>query len=293
VSAGRRRWRVVALGLALVAALAFFVLVQPPGAALPSADGGPPGPATNPAPGSLLADVLDAHGGVERWEGLATLRVRLRFGGLAFRMRLAEPAPDPRWVELDLRTPRSVFSDFPEPGQRGVFTPERVWIESADGHVLRALDAPRSALLSSRRRQIWWDDLDLLYFAGYAAWNYFQGPFLLLRDGVAAHELEPWEEDGERWRRLAVRFHDSVPTHSREQVFYYGPDLRQRRHDYRPDVFAAWADAAHYSEGYRDFGGLSLPTRRKVVPRNADGTTEAGPTLVWIEILEVEGVPAQ
>jgi hypothetical protein len=292
VSAGRI-WLAGSIAVVATAGAAFIGFVKPPGAELPPPDAAPPAASASPAPGSLVADVLAAHGGVERWLELDALRVRIRFGGFAFRMRFAEPSPDPRWVEIDLRTPRSVFSDYPEPGQRGVFTPERVWIESADGHLLRALDAPRSVLLGSRRRQLWWDDLDLLYFAGYAAWNYFQGPFLLLHDGALARELEPWEENGERWRRLAVRFHDSVPTHSREQVFYYGPDLRQRRHDYRPDVFAAWADAAHYSEDYRDFAGLSLPTRRKVVPRNADNTTESGPTLVWIEILDVETVPAR
>jgi hypothetical protein len=279
--------------LASALAGAFAVFVEPPGAALAPPDAATPSAPASPAPGSLLADVLAAHGGALRWRALDALRVRLRFGGFAFQMRFAEPEPIARWLEVDLRMPRSVFSDYPEAGQRGVFTPERVWIEAADGRVLRALDAPRAALLASRRRQLWWDDLDLLYFAGYAAWNYFQGPSLLLRAGVEAREIEPWTEDGETWRRLAVRFHDSVPTHSREQVFYYGPDLHQRRHDYAPDAFAAWAAAAHYTREYRDFGGLLLPTRRQVVPRNADGSTEARPTLVWIDVLEVKGVPAR
>lgn len=264
--------------------------MEPPGAALPPSDTRAPVAALPPAPGSLLSGVLAAHGGIERWRTLDALRVKLRFGGAAFQLRFIEPEPVARWLELDLRSPRSVFADYPEPGQRGVFTPERVWIEGADGNPLRALDQPRDVLLASRRRQLWWDDLDLLYFAGYAAWNYFQGPFLLVRDGVEAREVEPWQENGETWRRLTVRFHASLPTHSREQVFYFGDDFHQRRHDYAPDVFAAWADAAHYTSDYREFGGLWLPTRRKVVPRGEDNRPASGPTLVWIEVLEVEGV---
>lgn len=203
-------------------------------------------------------------------------------------MRFAEPGPLPRWLELDLKVPRVVFEDYPRPGQRGVFTRDRVWIEDADGEVLHALDHPRERLLGSRRRQLWWDDLDLLYFAGYASWNYLQGPFLLLRDGVEVREIEPWTEGGETWRRLRVCFHDAVPTHSREQVFYFDREFRQRRHDYRPDVYAAWAQAAHYTHDYRSFDGLRLPARRVVLPRGRDNRPAAGPVLVWIELLAVE-----
>lgn len=273
---------------------AFLLLVVPPDAALlRAASTGAPAPAALPEPGSLLDRVLIAHGGVERWRGVGRMRLKLRFGGAAFKLRFVEPEPRERWVELDLGTPRSVIEDYPGPGQRGNFTAERVWIEGAGGAVLRSLDRPRDVLLHSRRRQLWWDDLDLIYFAGYASWNYLQGPFLFLRDGVEVREMEPWRESGETWRRLAVRFHDSLPTHSREQVFYYDDDLRQRRQDYTADVFASWADAAHYSSEYREFDGLWLPTRRRVLPRGSDNRPAAGPTLVWIEISDVQLLPSR
>lgn len=274
---------------ALGGVLAF--VSRPPGAE--PREPGPPPAARAPEPGSLLERVLAAHGGVARWQRLEKLRVKLRFGGAAFKLRLAEPEPLERWVELDLREPQSIWSDYPKPGQRGVFGAERVSIETADGRELRALEHPREVLLGSRRRQLWWDELDLLYFAGYASWNYFQGPFLLLRDGVEAREIESWDEGDVRWRRLAVRFHGEIPTHSREQVFYYDESFRQRRHDYAPRSFAGWADAAHYSSRYRQFEGLWLPTRRRVVPRRDDNTTASAPTLVWIEVLEVEPVAAR
>lgn len=279
--------------LALVA-LAIVVFVRPPGAELAMLRvHSDPKPAAIPEPGSLLEQVLNAHGGVERWRQFESLRARVRFGGMAFKMRQVEPEPTDHWVEIDLRNPRTVIGDYPEPGQRGVFTPAKVWIEAADGSVLRSMDAPRAVLLRSRRRQLWWDELDLTYFAGYAIWNYLQGPFLLVRDGVEVRELEPLNELGERWRCLEARFYDSVPTHSVRQVFYYGPDFLQRRHDYEPDVYASWARAAHYTSEYRDFGGLRFPTKRRVVPRAADGQAASGPVLVWIELLDLELEPAR
>ncbi len=269
--------------------LAFIVFVRPPGDAVAALNpDSQPAPVPMPAPGSLLDQVLRAHGGVDRWKQVDTLRARVRFGGMAFKLRLIEPESLDRWVEIDVRDPRTVLEDYPQPGQRGIFTPARVWIEGPEGSVLQSLEDPRNVLMDSRRRQLWWDDLDLLYFAGYAIWNYLQGPFLLLRDGVEVQELEPWNENGESWRRLSARFHASVPTHSARQVFYYGPDFLQRRHDYRPDVYAAWAEAAHYSFEYREFDGLQFPTRRRVVPRGSDDRAAAGPALVWIEILELK-----
>lgn len=270
-------------------ALAFIVFVRPPGEALPAPVAeSTPAAAAAPEPGGLLDQVLAAHGGVDRWHAVETLRARVRFGGLAFRLRLVEQESVERWIEIDVRKPHTILHDYPEPGQRGIFTPSRVWIEAPDGTVLRSLDNPRAVLLQSRRRQLWWDDLDLLYFGGYAIWNYLQGPFLLLRAGVEVREIAPWSEGGETWRRLAVRFHDSIPTHSAQQVFYYGPDLLQRRHDYVPDVYAPWARAAHYTSAFQENAGLRFPMRRRVVPRAADGSAKKGPLLVWVDILELD-----
>jgi hypothetical protein len=296
--AGRRRWLRITLGIALVIgmllAAAAVVLLRPPGAVIAaSQSAGPATAAPDPAPASLLHQVLAAHGGAERWRGLRALRVKARFGGLAFRTRFIEPGPAARWLEIDLREPRVAFEDYPQPGQRGVFTRDRVWIESADGAMVAALDRPREVLMASRRRQLWWDDLDLLYFAGYAAWNYLQGPFLFLHAGVETREIEPWMEKGETWRRLAVRFHETVPTHSREQVFYFDGEFRQRRHDYRPDVFASWAHAAQYTSDHHRFQGFWFPTRRAVYPRGNDNHAASSPLLVWVEVLDVRVLPLQ
>jgi hypothetical protein len=118
-------------------------------------------------------------------------------------------------------------------------------------------------------------------------WTYISAPFVFLRDGYGLRELEPWEEEGERWRRLAVTFPAGLHTHSREQVFYIDSAGLIRRHDYTAEPFGGWAKAAHYCYDQRSFDGLLLPTRRLVYPRRADNTPRSHPRLVWIEVSQI------
>ena len=234
----------------------------------------------------LLEQMIAAHGGRALWQSLSAVSARLSFGGLAFAARFNRAGLRERWVLVSVNEPHAVLADYPDPGRRGIFTPGRVWIESAGGEVLAERRSPRTAF-SSPRRYLWWDDLDLLYFAGYALWNYLSFPFLLTLPDVEIREIAPWPEAGEIWRRLAVQFPDELPTHSREQIFYFDQHFRLRRFDYDPVLFLPRATAAHYCSEYRNFAGLSMPTRRKVLPRRPDGRVLSRPTLVWIEIEEV------
>ena len=163
--------------------------------------------------------------------------------------------------------PRTVYTPFAGAGRRGLFESGRVRIEDvASGDVVAERADPRAAFRgrAGLRRALWWDDLDLLHFAGYALWNYTSIPFLLTRPGFELAEGEPWEEVGERWRRLDVRFPPEIPTHSPEQSFYFDEAGTLRRHDYTAEPFGGWAKAAHYCHDHRELGGLVVPTRRRV-----------------------------
>jgi len=63
--------------------------------------------------------------------------------------------------------------------------------------------------------------------------------------------------------------------------------LHLRRFDYTPEVFGAWARAAHYCSHYANFSGLLAPTKRMVLPRTPGGRSRPWPVLVWIEVKEV------
>jgi hypothetical protein len=67
-----------------------------------------------------------------------------------------------------------------------------VWIESRDGEVIAERHDPRAVF--GGRRNLWWDDLDLLYFGGYALWGYLCAPFIFTRDGFEIEDEEPWRE---------------------------------------------------------------------------------------------------
>jgi hypothetical protein len=234
----------------------------------------------------LVDTAIEAHGGMARFQSAQEIAARVRCGGFAFAMRFKRGALDRFEGRVSTSEPRAVLSPYPDPGKRGVFERGSVRIES-DGGELLAERANARASFGGLRRQLWWDDLDLLYFAGYALWNYVMAPFMFARPGFELEELEPWTENGERWRRLHVAFPDDIDTHSREQDFYFDERGLLRRLDYTAEVFGGWARAAHYCWEHRPFEGLVVPTRRKVFPRRRDNRPRARPTLVWIEFADV------
>ncbi len=176
------------------------------------------------------------------------------------------------------------LTPYPKPGQRGVLEQDgTVRIETDDGELVQARANARDAFADVRHK-LWWDRLDILYFATYAIWTYVSAPFVLARPDYDVRVLDPWEEDGERWQRFAVHFPEHVHTHSREQVFYIDASGLIRRHDYTAEPIGGWARAAHYCLDHQTFDGLVVPTRRRVFPRRADNRRREHPRLVWIDV---------
>jgi hypothetical protein len=235
---------------------------------------------------ALAEHAIEGHGGMTAWQQTQEIAVQISSGGFAFASKLQGHAV--RGVEARVATSgqRVAFAGYPVAGQRGRLEDDgSVRIETAAGEPSSARENPRAAFGDLRHR-LWWDRLDILYFGTYAIWTYISTPFVFLREGYELRELAPWEERGERWRRLAVRFPDGVHTHSREQVFYVDEAGLIRRHDYTAEPFGGWAKAAHYCFDHRSFDGLLLPTRRLVYPRRSDNRPRPRPRLVWIEVSE-------
>lgn len=246
------------------------------------------------APGrSLLDEVLEAHGGIERWRSAGQIRARVRSGGFLLRTRFPRGTFADYELRVDVAEPRTLFGGFSRGWERGVFEPGRVTIDAEDGSQTESREDPRSAFrgLSGLRRNLRWDLLDAVYFAGYAMWNYLTTPYLLTRDGVEVREGESWIERGETWRRLEATFPEELDTHSPRQTFYVNSEGLIRRHDYTAEVVGGWARAVHYCDRHREFDGLVFPTRRRVFPRGRNNRSRSRPTLVWIELDEVEPAP--
>jgi len=239
---------------------------------------------------SLLAEALEAAGGQSRWRQARRLSARTRTGGLLPRTR----APGNRFadytVTVDFDRQHATLDPYPERGLVGVLDGNTVRIETAAGDQVEARTDPRSRFfgLSGLRRNLRWDALDATYFAGYAMWNYLTTPLLLTRDEIEVTEGRPWVRDGQPWRRLDARFPSDLQTHSAKQSFFFDSDGRLVRHDYTAEVVAARAHAAHYCSAHREFDGLVLPTRRRVLPRRRNLRSLRHPTLVSLEIDGVE-----
>lgn len=238
---------------------------------------------------TLLEEVVEAHGGRERWLAAALVSARVRSAGLLPRTRMPGNRMADYRIAVDVAEPRARLDPFPRPGNVGVFAGREVRIETTDGKVLESRTGPRRAFsgLSGLRRNLRWDALDSVYFAGYAMWNYLTLPRLLTREDVTVREGTDWEEDGERWRRLEVAFPPSIETHSERQTFYFDPLRLLRRHDYVAEVVGGWARAAHYTSEHVEASGLVFPTRRRVYPIGRRNRALGRPTLVALDLSEI------
>ncbi len=234
----------------------------------------------------LLEEAIEAHGGSRRWKKVSEIGAHVRSGGLLMRLKGKPNNFSDYGLNVSTQKQAALFEPYPDPGSSGLFAGDSVRILATDGSVVEERTDPRQAFsgLSGMRRNLWWDDLDALYFAGYAMWNYLNLPFLLERQGFATSEGESMEVDGETWRRLVVTFPEGVHTHSREQTFYFDQRGLLRRHDYSPDVVSKRANGVHLSDEHTEVDGLVFPTRRRVVPRGPGGRAMPGPTIVSIEL---------
>jgi hypothetical protein len=217
--------------------------------------------------------------------------VHVGCGGWAFPLKWQRNALADFTGTVSTSEPHVVIAPYGGPGRRGVLEGGAVRIETGAGEVIASRADPRPCF-RRLRRQLWWDDLDLLYFACYALWGYTNAPFMFRRPGFEIAEAEPWREDGEAWRALQVRFPEDLPAHSREQTFYFDDRGLLRRNDYTAEVFGSWAKAAHYCWEHETFAGVSVPTRRAAMPRRRNGKPLTAVKLVTIAIDDVVARPA-
>jgi hypothetical protein len=219
---------------------------------------------------SLLDRVVSAHGGLDRWRRLHRLTFRIAIGGALLAVKGRSPRRRSLDVDVDPHRVHAVLRPYPRAGCRGVFEPDRVTIESEAGDVVAERPVVRGPDGRVPRKLVW-NDLDLLYFLGYAVWNYAVTPFVFTWPGFECREGSSWREpDGASWQTLYVRYPPGVPTHCRDQVFYFDARGWLCRLDYTADVIGSFARGAHYCTAPREFAGLVVPTRRVVYPRRAD-----------------------
>src|ERR1700741_3318611 len=77
----------------------------------------------------LLGRILDAHGGMDRWNGYERVDATIVSGGGLFPLKGVPQDPSPRHMTAWLHEERSSVSPYGAPDQRTMFTPDRIVIE--------------------------------------------------------------------------------------------------------------------------------------------------------------------
>ena len=250
-------------------------------------------------PVTLLDEVLEAHGGLERWAA----RARDPRPGPLRRAADPHPVPGNRFAtcRLEVAAPSRVGSADAVSARRAgaaSSTTARSGSRPLDGEVLESREHPRELFFgrAGLRRNLRWDALDSIYFAGYALVNYLTPPFLLTRDGVARAR----DRALARGRRDLAPARGALPGRHRHPLASASsstttPTLRLRRHDYTAEVVGGWARAAHMCADHVEVGGLVFPTRRWVRPVGPGQPAAAGPDpgLSALSEIEVDEPPSR
>lgn len=229
----------------------------------------------------LLRFAVDAHGGLSRWNRLKTVKAGLSITGAIWHVKGKPNVLKDVTIEAQLHQERLTMH-FEGQDKRSVFEPNRVSLETEAGRLSESRNDPRTAF-RGHTPETPWDDLHVAYFSSYALWNYLTIPFLYTYPGFVTEELAPWEEDGEQWRALKVIVPDSIASHSRQQVVYFGPDDLLRRHEYTVDILGG-ASGLNYAADYRNVDGIVVPTKRRVYAADANRRKILDPVLVAIDI---------
>jgi hypothetical protein len=236
----------------------------------------------------LLRAAVEVHGGLLRWSQLKTVKASLSITGAIWRLKGKPDMLKDISIEAELHRER-LTTLFNGQGLCTVYEPHRLTIQTESGRLMDSRDDPRSAF-RGHTRETPWDDMHVAYFSSYALWNYLTIPFLYTYPGFMTEELAPWQENGEQWRPLKVVVPDSIASHSREQVVYFGPDGLLRRHEYTVDVMGG-ASGLNYAADYRNVDGIVVPTKRRVYAADANKQKIPEPVLVAIDTRDISFSP--
>jgi hypothetical protein len=216
----------------------------------------------------LLKKVLDAHGGLERWNRFTTLNATIVTGGELWAMKGVAQDTMPREMTVSLHQQSASVTPFGNPHWRTEFRADYIAIETTEGEIVRERSNPRESF-AGHDMNTPWDPLHRAYFSGYAMWTYLTTPFFMAMAGFNVTEITPWQEGPEAWRGLRVEFPEHIASHSRFQDFYFADDGLLRRHDYHVDVAGGFA-AAQYVGEYVEAQGFRFPSRRRAYLRGED-----------------------
>jgi len=243
----------------------------------------PPSPSGKDGLG-LLDVAIEAHGGLARWNKVSSIKIDVSITGAIWYVK---GQPDVlRNIVMVVDTEREqVTSSFVGQDRTTVFEPGRVVVRRTDGTILETKDDPEASF-EGQAADTPWTAIQVAYFSGEALWTYLNTPFLYAEVRFGKEEIGPIDVDGETWRRLKVTFPAAIKSHTREQIFCFGPDGLLRRHDYAVDILDG-ATGLNYASDYREVDGLMFATKRRVYAYEGDYQLVPEPLLVAVDINQI------
>lgn len=227
-----------------------------------------------------LANALEAHGGLDRWNALHGMASTIVSGGKLWTTKGVNMDAQARVATTEFHRQRTTIAPFGKPEWTMHWSPLHIEVTDSSGAIVIERDDPRSAF-AGHAYDTPWDPINLAYFNGYAMWTYHALPFALAGPDYEIADIAPVELDSETLTGISARFPESVHTHSREQRFYFGVDGLLRRQDYDVEIWAK-TPAAHILSDYVEVDGFMLPTRRRAHPRLPDGSVDESTAFVTI-----------
>jgi hypothetical protein len=119
---------------------------------------------------TLLSGIIDAHGGMGRWNANEKVDATIVTGGGFFALKGLPQDSTPRRMTVWLHEERSSVLPYGALDQRTMFTPDRIAIEKLDGSIVAERLAPKDSF-AGHQMHMSWDPLHRAYFNGEALWT--------------------------------------------------------------------------------------------------------------------------
>lgn len=226
---------------------------------------------------SLTAQkAIEAYGGVELWENGKFIEAEVSVRGLAFTLK-RRPFFKQAKLKMEIDRPYSILTPIGKnKGISGIIDGQDVKLENENNEIVAERKNARQ-YFPFGRRLLWWDDLDMAYFANYAFWNYFTLPRLLLNE-----EIE-WTEKSEGF--LMAKFPETIPTHNEIQEFHFDKETgRLIQHNYTAEIISGLAKAANVVIEHSKNDDFLFTSLRRVTPRTKKGKALKKPILIEIKV---------
>jgi hypothetical protein len=230
----------------------------------------------------LLELAINAHGGLDRWNQLASVEGQFSIGGAIWGFKGVPGVFSDIRVTLDLHAERVTIDPVSRPDAHTVFADGRMQLRSASGEVLERVDDPKDSM-ARLAYDAPWTALDAAYFASEAWWTYLTAPFLFTYPGFRVEEVAPFTEDGIDYRTLKVSFPDDVDSHTGVQLFHFADNGLLFRHSYTVDILDG-ATGANYPSDYQTVDGIAVPMTRRIYGYDEHLQRITEPILVAIDI---------